>query len=290
LPYAIAWLTLLLTGPGPYSADAWLFSRRTNDWRQNRQHRRQRQRVSPAPRVAARMSRSTFVRGLAASVALAAGAGVIAEAARGRASSPSLRTGRSVASLNGVGANSTLSEPSATAGDPAAASTAVGYTPADSPPTNSASDAAPTSASLGDMAGSINGGASPAKSSGKHAKPKPTPTPPSSSTAPGNGVLLGNASVVPANQAGMYTDPASGDPALLIHLPSGRFAAFDAVCTHAGCTVQYDPSQQLLVCPCHGAMFDPAQNARVVAGPANLPLAALNVKILDNGDVYAIPG
>jgi thiosulfate dehydrogenase [quinone] large subunit len=177
----------------------------------------------------------------------------------------------------------------------AAVSSTAASDPANGAATTNANDAAPTSASLGDMAGSLggaqNGSASaPSKPSRSQTKPNPTPTAAPSNAAPTGGVLLGNASVVPVNQAGYYTDPASGDPALLVHLPDGRFVAFDAVCTHAGCTVQYDPSQQLFVCPCHGAMFDPAQNARAVAGPADLPLAALNVKILDNGDVYALPG
>ena len=30
-----------------------------------------------------------------------------------------------------------------------------------------------------------------------------------------------------------------GDPAVLIGLPDGTFAAYDAICTHAGCTVEY---------------------------------------------------
>jgi Rieske Fe-S protein len=237
-----------------------------------------------APSAAARMTRSAFVRGLASSVALAAGAGVIAEVARSRSAAPSLRTGRSVASLNGDGNSPVLSTPPPTAADPNHGA-ATG---------SDAAGAAPTSASLADIAGSIggsqDGGASSASTSSHgHAKSKPTSTPSPSKPAPANGILLGNVSTVPANQAGFYTDPASGDPALLVHLPGDRFVAFDAVCTHAGCTVQYDPSQQLLVCPCHGAMFDPAQNARVVAGPADLPLTALKVKVLDNGDVYALP-
>lgn len=294
LPYAIAWLTLLLAGPGPYSADAWLFKRETDAWRRNRQHRRQQQRTSAAPSVAARMTRSSFTRGLAASAALAVSAGAAAEIARGQVSTLRPRTGTSVASLSGDGANPALTKPStstATSDPPAANGRSAG-----APATNASNDAAPTSASLGDLAGNVNGGpqtdaaSSPAKSSNSHAAAQPTSTPAPSSPAPANGVLLGNVSVVPVNQAGFYTDPASGDPALLVHLTNGRFVAFDAVCTHAGCTVQYDPSRQMLVCPCHGAMFDPSQNARVMAGPADMPLAALNVSILDNGDVYALPG
>jgi len=70
---------------------------------------------------------------------------------------------------------------------------------------------------------------------------------------------------VPVNGAGQYTDPISRDPAVLVHLPNGQFVAYSAVCTHAGCTVEYDPTQRHLVCPCHGAAFDPAQGAQVIS-------------------------
>jgi len=101
-------------------------------------------------------------------------------------------------------------------------------------------------------------------------------------------ILLGSVKGLPTNSAGQYTDPASGDPALLIHLQNGSFVAYDAVCTHAGCTVQYDPTQQQIVCPCHGAAFDPAHGAQVLAGPAPQPLATLQVKVDARGNAYAL--
>src|SRR5579871_3499423 len=99
------------------------------------------------------------------------------------------------------------------------------------------------------------------------------------SGATGPGLLLGSVRTLPRNQALTYTDPASGDPALLLHLADGRFVAYDAVCTHAGCTVTYDPVQRRLVCPCHGAVYDPARGAAVLAGPAPSPLAALAIRV-----------
>jgi thiosulfate dehydrogenase (quinone) large subunit len=84
---------------------------------------------------------------------------------------------------------------------------------------------------------------------------------------------------VAVNDSTAFTIPSSGDPGLLIHLNNGQFVAYDALCTHAGCQVAYDPSQQLIVCPCHGAEFDPAKAAAVVAGPAPTPLSSVTIHV-----------
>ncbi len=84
-----------------------------------------------------------------------------------------------------------------------------------------------------------------------------------------------------------FQDPKSGDPAVAVSLSGGSVVAFDAVCTHAGCPVSYDTNQRLLSCPCHGALFDPAHGAAVVAGPAPSPLASIPIQVSTDGGVYA---
>lgn len=65
-------------------------------------------------------------------------------------------------------------------------------------------------------------------------------------------------------------------PAVLFKTKTGVFA-YSAVCTHEGCTVQYNSASKHLQCGCHGAVFDPANDAKVLSGPTNTPLAKIKV-------------
>jgi Rieske Fe-S protein len=72
-------------------------------------------------------------------------------------------------------------------------------------------------------------------------------------------------------------EDSGGNPAVLVHLKSGNFVAYSALCTHEGCVVSYSNGQ--LACPCHGSIFDPANNARVVNGPARLALPKIPIEV-----------
>jgi thiosulfate dehydrogenase [quinone] large subunit len=87
-----------------------------------------------------------------------------------------------------------------------------------------------------------------------------------------------------------FTDPASGDPAMLLRLADGSVVAFDAICTHQGCTVQYDQPSGLLFCPCHGAVFDPTHNADVLQGPAPVALTALPLVVNKSTGAISLKG
>ncbi len=97
---------------------------------------------------------------------------------------------------------------------------------------------------------------------------------------------VANLSSLAPNSSASFTIPSNQDPGVVVRLASGSVVAFDATCTHAGCPVQYDPGSQLLICPCHGAEFDPAHNANVVQGPAPTPLTAVAVSVnKQTGDI-----
>jgi Rieske Fe-S protein len=55
----------------------------------------------------------------------------------------------------------------------------------------------------------------------------------------------------------------------------GKLHACSAVCTHVGCHVHRNSTEQCWDCPCHGSQFAPT--GEVLAGPAISPLAKADV-------------
>jgi thiosulfate dehydrogenase [quinone] large subunit len=107
------------------------------------------------------------------------------------------------------------------------------------------------------------------------------PTHPPATDAPpatAAGTPIGSAASIPAGQAMPFADPATGDPAWLVHTTAGKFVAFDAICTHAGCTVGYDAASAQFRCPCHGGRFD-AGTGGVLQGPPEAPLRPIPVRL-----------
>ena len=101
----------------------------------------------------------------------------------------------------------------------------------------------------------------------------------STGTGTGSGAVIARVSAVARNTSRAFTIPSTGDPGVLIHLPNDQFVAYDATCTHAGCPVDYDPTSRHLICPCHGATYDPAQQAAVLDGPTSTPLTAVSIHV-----------
>jgi serine/threonine protein kinase len=91
-----------------------------------------------------------------------------------------------------------------------------------------------------------------------------------------------------ANTSVPFTNPTDNQPGLLIRLPNGNFVAAERACTHQGVPVNYHADTQKLVCPLHGSVFDPADNFKVLQGPATQPLKAVAIKVNANGSITTV--
>ncbi len=115
--------------------------------------------------------------------------------------------------------------------------------------------------------------------------PSPTHTPPPAV----KGRTIATLSSLPVGSAVGFTGP-GGTPAALVRLADGRVVAYSRICTHAGCAVGYDSNAHLLVCPCHGAEFDPAKRAAPVPGsPTSTPLAYIRVVVDHANGTVVLP-
>ena len=100
------------------------------------------------------------------------------------------------------------------------------------------------------------------------------------------GTRIGPAADVPVGGAASFTDPKQQIPAYVVQPTSGHYVAFSAICTHAGCTVNFDQSSDEFVCPCHGSVYNAVTGA-VISGPAPSPLPSIPVALGPDGQLYA---
>jgi Rieske Fe-S protein len=114
--------------------------------------------------------------------------------------------------------------------------------------------------------------------------PTPQPTQPPTPTPTPTGKVIGSSSQA-TNTSVNFTNPADGQGSLLIHLPNGNFVACERACTHQGAWVNYDPASGQLVCPAHGAIFDPKNACSHVSGPGSGPLTNVAITINANGTI-----
>ncbi len=71
-------------------------------------------------------------------------------------------------------------------------------------------------------------------------------------------------------------------PAMLIHHKDDSWVALDAVCTHLGCTVEYQPARNVIHCNCHGGEYD-AQTGKNISGPPPKPLKQYVALVVADG-------
>lgn len=103
----------------------------------------------------------------------------------------------------------------------------------------------------------------------------------SSKTATPSGyVLLAPLSALQGKTSAYFSHPVYGSSILIDF--AGQWRAFSAICTHAGCEVQY--TGQSLYCPCHSGYFSPTDGS-VQGGPPPSPLTEYGI-IVQSGSLY----
>jgi cytochrome b6-f complex iron-sulfur subunit len=65
----------------------------------------------------------------------------------------------------------------------------------------------------------------------------------------------------------------------LIRLDDGGLMAISMICSHLGCTVNWDASEDIFKCPCHSSSFDRLGN--VIKSPASKALNYHKVIVRD---------
>jgi cytochrome b6-f complex iron-sulfur subunit len=99
-----------------------------------------------------------------------------------------------------------------------------------------------------------------------------TPTTAASTTTAAAGGPLAKVADVP--DGGSLVVTVDKKPYALFKGADGKVVVHTGICTHMQCAVAASGTQ--LKCPCHGSVFDAATGA-VVNGPANGPLASINI-------------
>ena len=66
----------------------------------------------------------------------------------------------------------------------------------------------------------------------------------------------------------------------------GQARAFNVVCPHAGCFVNYQPDQKQYLCPCHNSSFALDGAIKDRSSPSPRPLDTMEVKVSDDGGVW----
>lgn len=104
----------------------------------------------------------------------------------------------------------------------------------------------------------------------------------SSPTTGPSGAVLADLAAIPENGARKVTLPTTGKPAWVLRPRGDTARCVSAVCTHAGCTVNFVSIDAGFACPCHGSRYD--TDGGVLNGPATKPLDPIDVTV-DGGKV-----
>ncbi len=122
---------------------------------------------------------------------------------------------------------------------------------------------------------------------------------PASSGGAGGGVTakdaLGNDIIVSEylteHQAGdrSLAQGLKGDPTYVVIKDDNTIENYgiNAVCTHLGCVVPWNASENKFMCPCHGSQYD--ATGKKVRGPAPLSLALAHAEVTEDDKLVFTP-
>lgn len=104
-----------------------------------------------------------------------------------------------------------------------------------------------------------------------------TPNTPEQTQSQGGEVVIAQVSALVAGE-GFNFKANDGTDAILFKTKDEKVYALSRICTHEGCSVDFDLAQNKLICPCHGATYE-ALDGNVISGPTQKNLKKINVKV-----------
>ena len=104
-----------------------------------------------------------------------------------------------------------------------------------------------------------------------------TQSAPEQTQSQGGEVVIAQVSALVAGEGFNFTANDVTD-AILFKTKDEKVYALSRICTHEGCSVNFDLSQNKLICPCHGAEYESGEG-NVLSGPTQRALKKINVKI-----------
>ena len=103
------------------------------------------------------------------------------------------------------------------------------------------------------------------------------PSTPEQTQSQGGEVVIAQVSGLVAGE-GFNFKANDGTDAILFKTKDEKVYALSRICTHEGCSVDFDLAQNKLICPCHGATYE-APDGNVISGPTQRNLKKINVKV-----------
>jgi len=107
---------------------------------------------------------------------------------------------------------------------------------------------------------------------------------------------LANVSELKVNEPMDISYPDADSPGVLLKLgqaveggvgPDGDIVAFSVLCPHKGWLMSYNAADKTLNCPGHHSRFDCESGGQQVWGHATQNLAQFELRVADNGDIFA---